>query len=130
MTYQTEREDFLIRCASEGLPVNVGRQLLSAASTLQRLAVAQCNGDYPADNGERKTRACPQCEGLWATAVMLGGRLCPDCRAEARVLRLLHPFPGWGARFHGDPRGAILRLHTPKHTDEGWGGLAVPARER
>lgn len=66
---------------------DLGRKLMRHASTLQRLAVAQCNGDWPADNGQRKTAACPLCESSWAPSAITGGRLAQlattcDCIAS------------------------------------------------
>jgi hypothetical protein len=52
MSYQRERDEFIAKAVSEGLTLDVTRRLLRYASTLQRLAVAQCNGDWPY-NGDR-----------------------------------------------------------------------------
>lgn len=67
MGYQRERDEFIVKASAEGLSLPVIHKLLRYASTLQRLAVAQCNGDWPYENGtpERKVKACPNCEGLW-----------------------------------------------------------------
>ncbi len=70
MSYQAERERFIVRMTALGLDYPTVVTLLRLAKTLNRLAVAQCNGDYPADNGERKTVVCPACEQAWSPAVM------------------------------------------------------------
>lgn len=150
MTYTREREDFIARMSREGLDLDTTRTLLRHASTSQRLAVAMCNGDWPADNGERRTRECPRCAGHWAPAsfvrvklpasVPVGRRkwdvaeLCPDCRAEQHVRVLLAGTP-WRPVFGGDPRGAVLRLVPVSALDADVEsgrerGIYVPARER
>jgi len=32
---------------------------------------------------------------------------------------------GFSADCQGDPRGAVVRIHTPDKRDDGWGGVAV-----
>lgn len=129
MSYQEERDRFIAEATKDGLDVWTARRLLSNATTLHRLAEAQCNGDWPADNGERKTEACSRCGGHWVPSSLLKGKLCPDCRAEDRVKAMLPP--GWSPVFGGDPRGCVLVLSSPAHpwTDDGRGrGIAVPVR--
>lgn len=55
------------------LSPETARALLRHATTLQRLAEAQCNGDWPADNGERKVKPCPLCEQQWVPSAIQGG---------------------------------------------------------
>lgn len=67
MTYTKERDEFIAIATREGLSVNVARKLLRHAATLQRLAVAQCNGDWPY-NGDRDrpdaiAKMCHVCNG-------------------------------------------------------------------
>ena len=52
MSYQKERDEFISRATAEGLSLDTCRKLLRYATTLQRLAEAQCNGDWPY-NGDR-----------------------------------------------------------------------------
>lgn len=127
MSYQKERDHFMARCQ---LSPETARALLRHATTLQRLSEAQCNGDWPADNGERKVKPCPLCESQWVPSQIQGGtaarlawihageqvgndpanpRACPDCRTEARVHALLDGTQ-WQAWTQGDPRGYVLRL--------------------
>jgi hypothetical protein len=130
MTYQRAREEFLITTASLLRP-SEAYALLRCATTLQRLAEAQCNGDWPADNGTRSVAVCPQCEGYWApTSINASG--CPDCRAEARVRTVLAA-TSLRPVFGRDPRGAVLRLveHHVSEADVECGrerGICVPAR--
>ena len=147
MSYQRDREQFLIQATKEGLPPGVCRKLLRYATTLQRLAEAQCNGDWPADNGERKVELCPQCgagfvkssfkvlqKRVGPTGVGFY-RICPDCRTRELVIAALGECPvnGLKAVFQGDPRGAVLKLSTPNFPYDECGkngayGLYVPAR--
>lgn len=124
MSYQRERDVFIARCQ---LSPDTARALLRHATTMQRLAEAQCNGDWPCDNGERKVKPCPLCESLWVPSQIQGGtaakmaakrhtmdaplpyRACPDCRTEARVHALLEGTQ-WQAWTQGDPRGYVLKL--------------------
>ena len=200
MSYQRERDEFIAQASGEGLSLPVITKLLRHASTLQRLAVAQCNGDWPY-NGDRdrpyrplgggmvesdesierrrvawdkRYTVCPKCEtsgvarsalrtsnecrvtpsGVLTTDGKLGDRakVCPDCRTQELVRELLNQvqrdcqhdsksmFPVACVCviepvFGGDPRGAVLRLSTPRfpYRDDGANGargLYVPARER
>lgn len=133
MSYQRERDQFIARAAQAGMPLSLCLTLLRYATTLQRLAVAECNGDWPADNGERKTRVCPQCECGWAPSSFARG-LCPECRTKDLVSTALQG-TAWQPYFQGDPRGAVLQLFPAgtAHDDMYCGrvsGLYVPPRER
>ena len=138
MTYQSERDQFIAEAIREGIDLYTATRLLRYSTTLQRLAIAQCNGDYPADNGERKSKECPQCGSGFAPASFVyskdangkrryiqnsqyyGGRpayvkICPDCRTEEIVTQLLDQNTEAKPVFGGDPRGAVLRLATANH---------------
>lgn len=52
MGYAKDRDEFISIMTGEGLSLEVTRKLLRYAQTLHRLAVAQCNGDWPY-NGDR-----------------------------------------------------------------------------
>jgi hypothetical protein len=124
-----DRERFISEAGRHGIRYEDATKLLRYGATLHRLAEAQCNGDWPADNGERKAEACPLCESLWAPSVICGGktakeahrlldskakpqRACPDCRTSAAAsafVNMLGGYPGaWKADFQGDPRGAVF----------------------
>ena len=158
MSYRKERDEFINRATLEGLELPVILKLLRYATTLQRLAEAQCNGDWPADNGERKVKPCPRCEAGFVPSVFRTSdkrvprgtngaerynahntklecavKVCPDCRTTELVSQLLPP--EFKAHTNGDPRGAVLRLSTPGYPWDECGkngayGLYVPARER
>ena len=57
MTTTKERDQFVINANKEGLDLATIHKLLRYATTLQRLAVAQCNGDWPY-NGDRDRPSC------------------------------------------------------------------------
>ena len=156
MSYQRERDQFY-REVGHTLSEYQTTRLLRYASTLQRLAVAQCNGDYPCGNGERKVIPCPLCESQWVPSQITGGKLaitawehgrhqppcdehgtarkaCPDCRTEAAV-NLLLIGSSYQAITSGDPRGYVLKLYdtnaTPTNIDNGTArSIGVPTRER
>lgn len=108
----------------------LARALMSKARTLQRLAEAQCNGDYPADNGERDTVECPECNTYWAPQALKGTpKRCPDCRTSAQVRALVAEFPQIVPEFGGDPRGYVLVLKTQSGQSNRFAGegLGVPS---
>lgn len=121
--------DSLIAQLSRELPAtsvyqitDLARKLMRAGSTLQRLAEAQCNGDWPADNGERKVVYCggaeqEGCGSMWAPSVLKGkGQRCPDCRTQANVSKLCAEY-GVEAMFNGDPRGAVFLVIPPSYAE-------------
>jgi hypothetical protein len=143
-SYTRDRDEFIGIIIREGGTVTLARALMRAATTLQRLAEASCNGDWPADNGERKVAPCGKCRSLWVPSTLkTKAKLCPDCRTEERVKKLLfqancdrypgrdfrdESLPAWSASFNGDPRGAVLRVHVPSGRDESYDGVYVPVR--
>ncbi len=94
---------------------------------LQRLAEAECNGDWPCDNGERAVVFCSRCEAGYVVSKVKGG-LCESCRVADRVDRLAKGY-GLDAVHQGDPRGAVLKLIVPSGFTDDWGhsGVCVPA---
>ena len=141
MNNQRHRENFIARLAKHNIRPDDARKLLRYARTLHRLAEAQCNGDWPADNGERKVEPCAKCEGLWVPSVLKKGRQCPDCRTEAHVRALCarlnkerYPWrdpaeeelPMFIPEFSGDPRGCVLKLRIPGDPGDYDGMVGVP----
>lgn len=119
MGKQQWRDEFIGAMARAGVRVDVARAWLRRAATAQRLAEASCNGDYPADNGERKVKPCPSCEVGWSPGSFRGG-VCPECSHERLMTRkLAAELPGWTAQFHGDPRGCVVVLGTPEGREIG-----------
>lgn len=145
MSYSKERDEFIAIATQEGLSVETARKLLRYATTLHRLAEAQCNGDWPADNGERKVIFCTRCEGGFVRSVFKRAQehreeewkdipkgyhvqICPDCRT-AELVRVSLP-EGYKAIINGDPRGAVLKITVPsgRTNDCGREGICVPSR--
>ena len=120
---QQLRKEFVAIMAREvpAMPLQDVRRIMSASATLDRLAVAQCNGEYPCDNGERSVTACMRCESLYAPQALSAAGVCPDCRTKDRVERLCEPF-GIVPQFHGDPRGCVLKLKMPSGRGNDFGG--------
>lgn len=118
-----ERTRALVGLGRLGLPDGLAGLLLRDAATLARLAEAQCNGDWPCDNGERKVEWCSRCGGgmvrskmkrLAPNATLGDGPLylCEDCRTSARIADRLRPYApqGIGVDFAGDPRGYVVKV--------------------
>lgn len=125
MSRQREREDFLAQLHAAGVSMDDGRKFLRYGTTLTRLAEAQCNGDWPADNGERRVVPCggaedAGCGSYWVPSVLKGkSKLCPDCRTEALVTKLAAEC-GIGVTTQGDPRGAVLKLMLSNGREACW----------
>lgn len=132
ISYTRERDEFVVEATKAGIDLPTTRKLLRYATTLQRLAVAQCNGDWPADNGQRKVEFCLKCQSGFVPESFrpivlvipeafedlgpaprqprpIRQQVCPDCYAQDKVEGLLRGTP-LKAVFGGDPRGAVLRL--------------------
>lgn len=141
MTYQREREDFIVAMGREGMPPDVARLIMRHANTVQRLAAAECNGDWPCDNGERKVTTCDRCGAGYVPSVMrkirmggvVVGAACPSCTTGDRIKALCVAASGkrrkrFVPECQGDPRGCCVKLHVPSKRDEGYGGVGVPTR--
>jgi hypothetical protein len=121
------RESVIADLTRLGVTLDDARKFLRLGATLHRLAEAQCNGDWPCDNGERKVVECglrkpptngavdlrPGCGSLWVPSSLRKSRgyLCPDCCATEDVKKLAAKY-GLVAFVGGDPRGAVLSLAT------------------
>lgn len=119
MSRQRERDEFIARATKAGIGLDAARKLMRYGTTLQRLAEAQCNGDWPADNGIRETRECERCGTNWASELraMRESGICPDCRTEDLARRACEG-TGWRPVFNGDPRGAVLSIVPDAAKDE------------
>ena len=142
MGRQKEREEFVAVMAREVplMDLDDVRRLMRAATTLHRLAEAECNGDdWRDEHGPRHFRATDNrdkavCGEAWDGAVMTWRRwnrvTCSNCKAwrvEQRVKALCAQY-GVVPVFNGDPRGAVLKLAVPSGYTNDWGqtGLCVP----
>ena len=111
--------------------VDLARAIMRLGATLQRLAEAQCNGDYPYFNGSRltwKSATCSQCEAECYPGALRKGGQCPDCRAQATLTALVAPY-GIVPYFQGDPRGCVVKLRFPRHVAEGTDKYKNPRNE-
>lgn len=146
MSYQRDRDDFFAHMIKAGMGADTIRLLLRHANTIQRLAVAQCNGDYPYDNGQRRTVECDGCGSGTAPDALkrykgidpeqgdghAPRKYCPDCRTTARIKALVAG-SGFMAECSGDPRGWCVKLYTADSTREDRDSgrarsIGVPAR--
>lgn len=114
MSKQRERERFFMDCARLNISETGARCLLRYAATAQRLSEAGCNGDYPAGNGARKTKECPECECGWAPQSFKVG-VCPDCYNGKKLEKYVDKLRAGGATvqgviLNGDPRGYVVKL--------------------
>lgn len=128
--YRSEREEFIAAMTREGVSLEACRAVLRDAMTVQRIALAECNGDWPADNGQRETELCSECACAFAPSALTKAKVCPKCRARARIKRALESFKVEPV-FSGDPRGACVKLRVPSGRTDDWGhsGVCVPTRE-
>lgn len=130
MSKQSEREEFLVLMSQEGISLSIARKLLRLSATLTRLAEAQCNGDWPANNGEKETKECEDCGLYWHPSAFkryFGETLCVNCRNEKRLAAIVEPL-GITPIFNGDPRGCVVKLKVPSGKTNDWGreGICVP----
>ena len=103
-----DREQFLMHCTRLGLNDYRARRFARMASTHDRLCEAQCNGDWPCDNGERKVIFCTRCEGGMVRSKIVAG-VCEQCRLEDRITAYAREC-GVIAELRGDPRGWTVKL--------------------
>ena len=118
-----DREQWLMQAVRLGLNDYQARKLARFASTHNRLAEAECNGDYPCDNGERKVVWCDRCgSGYVRSATFLAkhepltghtgpasGRICKSCKTEDNIRHFAAMYQV-GVDFQGDPRGWTVKL--------------------
>lgn len=151
-SYTRDREETFARLIVEGLDAKTIRRIFSLSATIDRLAEAQCNGDWPADNGERKTLLCGHCEGGWAPSTFRKDarllareglhKVCPSCKADSQVYQLIEDVNNaraaagaagvFTAILSGDPRGCVVKLGVPSGSTNDWGreGICIPVRAR
>lgn len=62
-TYARAREDFIVLMSADGMAPEIARRIMRHANTVQRLAVAECNGDaWLNSKGPRCHRGGPDCK--------------------------------------------------------------------
>lgn len=106
MSYNTEREEFIVVMLSEGMDLGTSRAILRDANTVQRLAAEECNRELRPAEVRRANDA--------------ERRITERC-AAANVR----------PEFSGDPRGACVKLRLPSGRSNSFGGdglWCVPTR--
>lgn len=138
MSYQSERDLFIVQMHREGLSLGTARRLLSTASTLQRHAEMMCSSEaansdrVPCPAALKGSRAC-LCDGVDGKHETVTRIDVDDYNLERRV-RAMMP-EGWQITTQGDPRGYVLRVIPPSYADRNQGkdvhnldSIGVPAR--
>ena len=105
-----------------GLNNYQAKRITRLAATHDRLAEAECNGDWPCDNGERKVLTCSRCGAGYVRAAMRQTKtrhtgdgcfvvqfVCQSCRTEDLISTACRE-NGIGVEFQGDPRGWTVKL--------------------
>lgn len=140
MSYQREREEFIVRMVKEGLPYKVIAQLLSAATSLQRYAELATSSEA-ADRDRipcpaSRTREpgpclCDVYEGKHQTIPRI---TLYDWQVASRIKRQIPA--DWSLSFEGDPRGYVLKVIPPSYAERNQGrdvhnldAIGVPARD-
>lgn len=77
-----ERERTFMQLGAIGIGYDVASKLLRYGTTLQRLAEASCNGDWPADNGTGDTAVCTRCQGHWRGGMVQAKGKCAACAGK------------------------------------------------
>ncbi len=130
MSYSNYRAEFIKMMLAEGMNQWQAERLLYYSTRLDRLATAMCNGDYPCDNGQRKTKQCSKCDMGYAPESLNKYGVCPECRSQYNVEQILGGVgSGFEAIFSGDPRGCVLKIKVPSGRTNDWGreGICVPS---
>ena len=139
MSYQTEREEFIVRMTREGLDFAAIQTLLRCATTINRLAELACSSEA----ADRDRVPCPAAtvhlsngrKVLHAPGVVGAGPcLCDlsdgqhtdipritlqDYRTEQRAIKAVPA--GWTINTQGDPRGWCLRVIPPSYAERNMG---------
>ena len=103
-----DREERLLDAVRHGMTNSQARDFVRLAIRHNRLAEAECNGDYPCDNGARPVLACSRCEAGYVPTHIRRG-LCDSCRTEDAIAALCKEV-GVSVVFQGDPRGWTVKL--------------------
>ena len=147
MRTNKERDEFLTIAEAEGLPESIARKLMRYATTLQRLAEAECNGDdWRDERGPRHyvniSEPGPmqtKCGESLVTPENVPAKVrsskrwsavtCSTCRSMRleEIARRAVP-AGFEVLTQGDPRGAFLKITVPSGRTNDWGrvGVCVP----
>lgn len=143
MSLQKDREEFFVKLAAEGVPLDVLRLVCRQAAMVQRLAVDECNGvrdpvhwlEYSTEDGRkscaqvRKARppyddtpvfACDEDMEFEGKPLPFSKSrrhrvTCPSCRSKWSERRITELLEPYNVTpiFQGDPRGACTKLKVP-----------------
>jgi len=133
MSYQTERDQFVVAMTREGLPLDTIYMLLRCATTLNRLAELACSSEA----ADRDRIPCP--EAAWDARTHKGRKaetgpcLCDfdgehhdiprirlqDYRTEQRAIAAVPS--SWTVITEGDPRGYTLKIIPPSYAERNKG---------
>lgn len=125
MSYRADRERFIARMATEGLPLSLTLSLLRAATTMQRYAELACSSEAAdrdrvpcpaAKSGDDTDCVCDVYEGKHSDVPRIA---VADARLEARI-RAAMP-ADWRIDTQGDPRGYVLRVIPPSYAERNHG---------
>ena len=113
------RDQFYSDMGREGITADTSRLFLRVAATMQRLAEAQCNGDFPAGKGS--WRACKRCQRSWLYEGLRKDGVCIDCHNDDKARALAGQYlPGWTIELRGTPiSGCVMTLFTPQGREIG-----------
>jgi len=147
MSYQRERDQFMVRMTAEGLPYGTILTLLRQATTIQRLAELACSSEA-ADRDRIPCPAMPRINNHGIIRETGDPCLCDydgqhhpipritlqDYYAEQRARKAVPE--GWQVTTQGDPRGYTLRVIPPSYAERNAGrdrfnldAIGVPARD-
>lgn len=107
-TSNQQRGRIITELAKIGMSYEDSLRLLRIGATMQRLTEAECNGDWPADNGKREVKSCPKCKGEWVSESFRKG-VCPRCRINQRAEEAARDL-SLSVELNGDPRGGIFAV--------------------
>lgn len=132
MSYQREREDFIVRMTREGLDRDIVYALLRAATTLNRIAELECSSEWHM-NHDRVP--CPAIKSHYTNDCCCDRGSDPAAphvdvprvtvrahRLERRLRAMVAAVGGkWGLVTAGDPRGYVLRVVPPSYAQRNKG---------
>jgi len=106
MSRQSERDSFILFGRSRRESIC---RTLPTASCRNRSAVsrAACNGDWPADNGERKVRFGPRVRGGWVASSFR--KASAHLAAWTRFHQALVAQDGFKVKVEGDPAATLSK---------------------
>lgn len=150
MSYQRERESFLITMARLGMSADIARLILRHATTHQRLAERECNGDdwhgslglLPCPDDGKVGTWCKHCDAHVMgrdAALLVHGKVTRSSVRMTQIERRIRELVACAASdlaadFQGDPRGYCVRIVVPAtRTQSGHGQptiVSVPVRNR